>query len=152
MVLGLSTNFRSTCPTMQAFGRTSSKTCSSQLELQREHGRGSLLQKDEVESDTEEEAGPVRLDSTAQVRSSFETATCHSGASRCGCAGRHLRDAAGEGAAGVCAAAAPAAPPPSRGARSPRTGESGSRSRSALLEPSDSRWSVAGPPAAPPLL
>lgn len=34
MVLGFRTNFKSTCPTMQAFGRTSSKTCSSQLELQ----------------------------------------------------------------------------------------------------------------------
>lgn len=44
---------------MQAFGRTSSKTCSSQLELQKEHRRGSLLQKDEVQSGTEGEAGPV---------------------------------------------------------------------------------------------
>lgn len=33
MVLGFSTNFKSTCPTMQAFGRTNSMTCSSQLEL-----------------------------------------------------------------------------------------------------------------------
>lgn len=66
MVLGLRTNFRSTCPTMQAFGSTSSKTCSSQLELQKEHRRGSLLHKDEVEPDTEREA-EVR----PSVRSSF---------------------------------------------------------------------------------
>lgn len=50
MVLGFRTNFRSTCPTMQALGRTSSKTCSSQLELQKEHSGGSLLQGDVAQS------------------------------------------------------------------------------------------------------
>lgn len=44
---------------MQALGRTSSKTCSSQLELQKEHGRGSLLQRDEGQSYTGREAGPL---------------------------------------------------------------------------------------------
>lgn len=75
-----------------------------------------------------------------QVRRYHTVATCHSEASRCECAGRRLRGAAGGGAAGGAAAAAPAAPPPSKGAPSLRSEGSASQSRSAPPGTSGFLW------------
>lgn len=45
-MLAFRTNLKSTWPTMQALGSTSSNTCSSQLELQKEHGSKNIYKLD----------------------------------------------------------------------------------------------------------
>lgn len=75
-----------------------------------------------------------------------KNATCHSEASRYGCAELHLHGAVDEGAVGDAAVAALAAPPPSTAALSLRSVVSASQSVSAPQETSDSLWSAVGPP------
>lgn len=67
-------------------------------------------------------------------------ATYQTEASRCACAGPHLRGVAGEDVVGGGAAAAPAAPPPNKVALWPRSVGSTSQSASALPVTLDCLW------------
>lgn len=84
-----------------------------------------------------------------QTEKQQNVSTCSSAASRCGCAGLHLHDAADGGAAGGAAAAAPAAPPPSKAGRWPRSAASAFQTVSAPSATPDSPWSEVGPRGAP---
>lgn len=139
-MLAFRTNLKSTWPTIQAFGSTTSNTCSSQLELKikkKNTEQRILIKKREMQG----------TDSFPFCLSFYNT--CHSEASMCGYAALHLHGVAGEGAVGGAVAAAPAALPPNKGAPWPKSGGSGFRNGSALPGTSSSLSSWVGPPGGP---